>query len=423
MAFLAAACFLLLPIAAFPATTDQPEKVTIAVMDFTPNNASRSEAAAVTSFVRSALFRVKMFTVVDKGNMDKILQEQAFQQTGCTSQECAVKLGKLLNVKKIIVGEYTVLGNMRFMTASLVDVESGEIEQAGKVKGFSVENADEVADQLVGQLTATTPSSPVQPRQAASMSKISAKGERTSIVSMLTIGKITFDSGVGVTWVQMRERIDLEVRDYHPLEKQYNSTPFSRWGRTLFKEQWVPGLSLDISGKAPLTDNETFGLGALFSFGIIGKPASISGTTDYVRTYWEWNSGGWWDWKERTQRATIEAKSANYPLFANPRLFAYVALTSYMDLILGVSYSQIFDYKRKIHLYDKEGNPLKEFDAEVSGEDAIVFDSGIDLSVAKHVVLKSNIEIGRPGNYDEVKNMKISLNSWPRINISLAYRF
>src|SRR5690348_3252693 len=125
---------------------------TIAIMDFTAANASASEAVAVSGFVRNAVVRAGTYTVVDKKNMDKILGEQAFQQTGCTSQECAVKLGKLLNVKKMVVGEYTMLGGTRFLTASLVDVESGRIERSGKIKGFEVGNADEAADQLVEQL-------------------------------------------------------------------------------------------------------------------------------------------------------------------------------------------------------------------------------------------------------------------------------
>lgn len=140
---------------------------TIAVMDFTASGASASEAAAVSSFVRNAVVRSGTYTVVDKKNMDKILQEQAFQQTGCTSQDCAVKLGKLLNVKKMVVGEYTMLGGVRFLTASLVDVESSKIERSGKVKGFEVGNADEAADQLVAQLEgkAVPPSQTQQTQQ------------------------------------------------------------------------------------------------------------------------------------------------------------------------------------------------------------------------------------------------------------------
>ena len=122
------------------------------MMDFKPNNASASEAVAISGFVRSAFVKAGVYSIVDKANMERILSEQAFQQTGCTSEACAVKLGKLLNVRKMVVGEYTVMGSVRFLTASFVDVETGKIEGTGKVKGFDVGNADEAADRLAAEL-------------------------------------------------------------------------------------------------------------------------------------------------------------------------------------------------------------------------------------------------------------------------------
>jgi len=126
--------------------------VNIAVMDFKPNNAPAGEAVAVSGFVRSTFVKAGVYNVVDKENMERIMSEQAFQQTGCTSDACAVKLGKLLNVQKMVVGEYTVMGGVRFLTASLVDVETGKIEGTGKVKGFEPGNADEAAEKLVVEL-------------------------------------------------------------------------------------------------------------------------------------------------------------------------------------------------------------------------------------------------------------------------------
>lgn len=129
------------------------EKSTIAIMDFSASNAPTGEAVVLSGFVRSAVVRCGKFRVVDKKNMENILAEQAFQQTGCTSSECAVKLGKILNVNRMVVGEYAVMGGVKFLTGSLVDVESGEIIRTGKVKGFEVGDADQAADKLVEQLT------------------------------------------------------------------------------------------------------------------------------------------------------------------------------------------------------------------------------------------------------------------------------
>jgi len=127
-------------------------KETVAVMDFTAINAPGSEASVLSEFVRSAVIQSGVFTVVDKKNMDKMLAEQAFQQTGCTSDECAVKLGKILNVRKMIVGSYSIMGQTRFLTSRLVDVETGKIEASAKEKGFSPEDADTAAEKMVHTL-------------------------------------------------------------------------------------------------------------------------------------------------------------------------------------------------------------------------------------------------------------------------------
>ena len=126
---------------------------TIAVLDFKPNNASAGDAATVSVFVRAAFVKGGAYTVVDKANMEKVLAEQAFQQTGCTDSGCAVKLGKMLNVKKMVVGEYSVMGGLKFLTSSLVDVETGRVEATAIVKDFEPKNVYEAAEDLARQLT------------------------------------------------------------------------------------------------------------------------------------------------------------------------------------------------------------------------------------------------------------------------------
>lgn len=125
---------------------------TVAVMDFQAINAPASEASVLSEFVRSAVIQSGVYTVVDKKNMDKLLSEQAFQQTGCTSDECAVKLGRVLNVRKMIVGSYSQMGDTRFLTSRLVDVETGKIEASAKEKGFTPGDADTAAERMVSSL-------------------------------------------------------------------------------------------------------------------------------------------------------------------------------------------------------------------------------------------------------------------------------
>ena len=129
-----------------------PAKDVIAVLDFTSSGVSAAQAVTISAFVRQAAVKADVYRVIDEKNMRKILSIQAIQQTGCTDQTCAVRLGKVLNAKKVIVGEYAVLDNARFLTAQLVDVETGHIERVAKAKRFAIADADEAADQLVAQL-------------------------------------------------------------------------------------------------------------------------------------------------------------------------------------------------------------------------------------------------------------------------------
>lgn len=187
-------------------TAEEAGKTNIAILNFTPENAPSGEAAVITSFIRSAFVRNGRYTVVDKANMEKILTEQAFQQTGCTDQDCAVKLGKLLNVHKMIVGQYSVMAGVKFLTASLVDVETGKIERTGKVKGFDVLTADEAADQLVVQLSGP-PVAPEEPRHPAKV----ASAEADPRIAGGRIGLGLNFPGAGLRWF-VADRFAIEAK-------------------------------------------------------------------------------------------------------------------------------------------------------------------------------------------------------------------
>ncbi|MBN1621796.1 MAG: hypothetical protein JW871_04315 [Endomicrobiales bacterium] len=99
----------------------------VAVFNFTPKNVSAPEASIISDFIRTEIVKLNKYTVVEKNNMELLLAEQGFQQSGCTESDCAVKMGKILNVKQMVVGSLSKLGDTYFITANLVDVETGKI--------------------------------------------------------------------------------------------------------------------------------------------------------------------------------------------------------------------------------------------------------------------------------------------------------
>ncbi|MBU4133711.1 hypothetical protein KKH42_00150, partial [bacterium] len=124
------------------------ERINIAVTDFEARAPlSQSETAFISDFVRGDLVNAGKFNVVEKNNMDKILTEQGFQNSGCSSADCAVAMGKILNVKTIIVGSCGKLLNKYIVTLNAVEVETSKIVYSDNI---SVDNSDDIRSGVAG---------------------------------------------------------------------------------------------------------------------------------------------------------------------------------------------------------------------------------------------------------------------------------
>jgi len=83
------------------------------------------------------------------------MDEQGFQQAGCTSAECAAEIGALLGVQKMITGSFGKIGNSYTIEARMFTVESGKTEKTvsktykGEVDGLLTQ-IQIVAWELVG---------------------------------------------------------------------------------------------------------------------------------------------------------------------------------------------------------------------------------------------------------------------------------
>jgi len=131
------------------------EVINVAVQDFAADGVSSSDAAVSSNLMRNALVKTGAFNVVEKSRMDAILSEQAFQQAGCTDQECAVKLGKLLNVKRMFVGSCGKLMGEFFVTVRVVDVETGKVTFADDVKAETASALRDAIRQLATQIASS----------------------------------------------------------------------------------------------------------------------------------------------------------------------------------------------------------------------------------------------------------------------------
>ncbi|MFC1670495.1 CsgG/HfaB family protein [Spirochaetota bacterium] len=123
-------------------------KMRTAILNLKPTGVSKVEAEAVTNFLISNLINYGKLTIIERSQIKDILKEQNFHKTRCTETVCAVKVGKLLSVRKIVIGEVTRLGKAIYVTIRIIDVEKGIAEHSSEVKTDSFATIDKAVKKL-----------------------------------------------------------------------------------------------------------------------------------------------------------------------------------------------------------------------------------------------------------------------------------
>ncbi len=102
----------------------------IAVVDFSALGVSDDDSRALTNRLMIEMHRTNKFTVLEREMLDKIIEEQKFQLSGCNSDQCLVELGQIANVQQIVGGSISKVGYIFTITARLISVQSGEIVES-----------------------------------------------------------------------------------------------------------------------------------------------------------------------------------------------------------------------------------------------------------------------------------------------------
>ena len=128
----------------------------VAVVEFQGKGVSNLEASALTDRLVLELFKTNSFKVLEREMLEKILEEQKFQLSGCNSTECLIEIGRLANVQEIISGSVSKVGEVYSISARLISVESGEIlkvaafDYRGNLGNLLITGMSEIAKQLAG---------------------------------------------------------------------------------------------------------------------------------------------------------------------------------------------------------------------------------------------------------------------------------
>lgn len=121
-------------------------------------------------------FRPAGYTMVERTQIDKAIEEQGFQRSKMTESQM-VRIGQILNVSKIVVGDVNIVMGQYNVDTRVINVETGTIAatEGATFAGSSYRTTmQSIATKLAGKIAiapgATVPATPTAPTPSASTS-------------------------------------------------------------------------------------------------------------------------------------------------------------------------------------------------------------------------------------------------------------
>jgi TolB-like protein len=104
-------------------------KIAIAVLSLTNTTGVSSGASELISDrLRIELVNTGAFTVMERSQMQEVLREQGFQQSGAYSDEgCMVEIGRMLGVQQLVAGSIGRLGSLHMLNVRVIDMRTARI--------------------------------------------------------------------------------------------------------------------------------------------------------------------------------------------------------------------------------------------------------------------------------------------------------
>ncbi|MBI2071333.1 MAG: HRDC domain-containing protein [Elusimicrobia bacterium] len=114
-------------------------KINLGIADLQRVDVQEKESLMVLDFLRAAFVNTGLFRVTDRASMSRVLAEQKFQIAVCTTDDCAVNLGRLLKMDKMAYGTVSKIKNTYHLAVNVVDIETAEIQASRSVQAGSMD--------------------------------------------------------------------------------------------------------------------------------------------------------------------------------------------------------------------------------------------------------------------------------------------
>lgn len=142
---------MLLSLCLMLATAGMQAQMKIAVMDFKAGSGVAQGDVDGVSAIFGTYFNDPKYILVERTQIDRVIDEQGFQYSALTSQQM-VQIGEILNIAKMVVGDVNIVAGQYNVDVRVVNVETGAVEFTDGetwVKGSSYR---ELMKKLAGRL-------------------------------------------------------------------------------------------------------------------------------------------------------------------------------------------------------------------------------------------------------------------------------
>lgn len=106
-------------------------KTAISVYGLKSIGIPQSLAESLQEHLESNLLKFEQYNVLSRNDIDIILKESRFQQTGiCSDENCLAEAGHILGIEKIITGTISMVGSTYNIVLKMIDVKTAKLESS-----------------------------------------------------------------------------------------------------------------------------------------------------------------------------------------------------------------------------------------------------------------------------------------------------
>lgn len=102
-------------------------KKNIAVMNFQANNCPASLGRALSDLLAGKLFNSEYFILLEQNQVEKVIKQKKIKTSDTLKEDEAAKLGRMLQVEKIVVGSVSKFDNY-VIQIRIIDVNKGSVD-------------------------------------------------------------------------------------------------------------------------------------------------------------------------------------------------------------------------------------------------------------------------------------------------------